>query len=679
MQSMSLVPSFIVIAMIAAIAAPAQTVIYVDASAEAGANNGSNWCNAYLELQEALAFAQSHPSVDTIRVADGTYLPDPTGLGDREATFQLINGVTLEGGYAGCADGGDLRDIELYETILSGDLNGDDLPDWVNRSDNSYHVFLHPYGTNLDATAVLDGVTVSGGTADLGTYPHDRGGGMWNVASSPTLINCAFSGNSAAIETAYGYGEGFGGGMANYFNSNATLTNCTFSGNVAGAGGGVYSEFSNPRLVTCTFSGNVGAGMFNDYYGSPTLANCTFTENLNGGMYNDYYSSPMLTSCTFSENLGPGMSNGYNCSPTLDHCTFNGNQTDGRGGGMDNYFASPTLNNCTFSGNSVTGGYTYSGGGGMYNWQGNPALNNCTFSGNSAYDNCGGGMYNVGGTPTLINCTFSGNSGHIYGGGMYNDGGSPTVTGCTFSGNSVTCSIYSGAHGGGIYNRGSSPTLVNCTFSGNSVANECGDANGDGMYNRESSPALINCIIWGNTAPQGPELFNDGSSTADVTYGNIQGDDVWPGEGNINDDPDFSRNPDPGPDGNWDGTDDDYGDLRLLTDSPCIDAGDNDAVTVPTDLDGHIRIWDGDDNGEAIVDMGAYEFGSYAYGDLDCDGEVNLFDIDPFVLVVAGTAPTYPEYYAVYPDCDHVLADIDADGAVSLFDIDAFVALLTGR
>ena len=65
-------------------------------------------------------------------------------------------------------------------------------------------------------------------------------------------------------------------------------------------------------------------------------------------------------------------------------------------------------------------------------------------------------------------------------------------------------------------------------------------------------------------------------------------------------------------------------------------------------------------------------------GDLNCDGSVNNFDIDAFVLVLTATPPGYAEYYAQYPGCDHTLGDMDCDGTVSNFDIDAFVACLTG-
>lgn len=60
-------------------------------------------------------------------------------------------------------------------------------------------------------------------------------------------------------------------------------------------------------------------------------------------------------------------------------------------------------------------------------------------------------------------------------------------------------------------------------------------------------------------------------------------------------------------------------------------------------------------------------------GDLNCDGIVNNFDIDAFVLAL-----TDPEGYdAAYPDCERLNGDINSDGVVNNFDIDPFVDLLT--
>ena len=61
-------------------------------------------------------------------------------------------------------------------------------------------------------------------------------------------------------------------------------------------------------------------------------------------------------------------------------------------------------------------------------------------------------------------------------------------------------------------------------------------------------------------------------------------------------------------------------------------------------------------------------------GDVNCDGLVNAFDIDAFVVAL-----TDPAAYAVtYPDCDIDNADVNEDGVVNAFDIDPFVNLLTG-
>jgi len=60
-------------------------------------------------------------------------------------------------------------------------------------------------------------------------------------------------------------------------------------------------------------------------------------------------------------------------------------------------------------------------------------------------------------------------------------------------------------------------------------------------------------------------------------------------------------------------------------------------------------------------------------GDLNCDGAVNNFDIDPFVLALTDPAG----YVQKFPDCDRMLADVNGDGVVDNFDIDPFVKLLT--
>jgi hypothetical protein len=353
-------------------------IIYVDDDT-AGANNGSSWQDAFKYLQDALADANSAEKPIEIRVAQGMYKPDQgtgTTPGDWEATFQLKNGVSMKGGYAGFGEPDpNAREIELHKTILSGDLKGDDGPDFANNSDNCHTVVT---ATHTDETAVLDGFIISGG--------HGwSGAGISCYESSPRIISCTITGNKAA-----GREGGFGGGMYNAGGS-PTLINCTFVSNWAMAeGGGIYNLHSKATLTDCVFTDN-------------------FAEYRGGGTYG-FDSDLMLTNCTFSENSadlsGGGMCNERG-SATLSGCAFSGNSADS-GGGLYNDDNSSTLIRCTFTGNSAE-----QHGGGMFNEYGSPKLTNCMFSSNSAQQRSGGAIFNRGymtSQPIIVNCTFAANS-----------------------------------------------------------------------------------------------------------------------------------------------------------------------------------------------------------------------------------------------------------------------------
>jgi hypothetical protein len=328
-----------------------QSVVYVDANAIVGANNGLSWADAFVYLQDALAYSRSSGGdVNEIRVADGTYKPDcnslkPTGTGDRTATFQLVNGVVIKGGYAGigAADPND-RDTGLYETILTGDLSGDDDPNGANNDENCYHVVI---GSGTGPNTVLDGFIITGGNADM----HQKGGGMYNENGSPTLLNCAFVRNSA------------------YY------------------GGGINNSSSNPKLVSCLLTRNSadfsGGGGLRNENSSPTLINCRFVENRS----------------VHTGGCGGGMANYNDSNPTLTNCVFSGNLAYARGGGIYNSNSNPTLINCTLTVNSAE---LYSGGG-MQNEDSNPLVANCIFWGNKgegAVENKQ--IYTASGTPVVV-------------------------------------------------------------------------------------------------------------------------------------------------------------------------------------------------------------------------------------------------------------------------------------
>jgi len=306
-------------------------VIYVDADASTG-GDGTTWGTAYKYLQDALDDTVTN---DEVWVKEGTYEPDrnstnPTGSNDRTATFGLINGVALYGGFVGTETSREQRVWQANETILSGDLNGDDVG-FNNNGENSYHVVT---SNGTDVTAIIDGFTITAGNANSDVWPDDGGGGINNYQGSPTIRHCTLRGNSCFAD---------GGGIRNWGNSKPIITQCTFSGNS---------------------SGQEGGGMMNGKASNPTVTNCTFRSNSagedGGGMYSNNHSNAMVTNCTFIGNTvkltGGGMYNVNSSKPTVTNCTFSENSAEVGGGGISNYKASVKVKNCIFWNNCAPDG-----------------------------------------------------------------------------------------------------------------------------------------------------------------------------------------------------------------------------------------------------------------------------------------------------------------------------------
>ena len=137
-------------------------------------------------------------------------------------------------------------------------------------------------------------------------------------------------------------------------------------------------------------------------------------------------------------------------------------------------------------------------------------------------------------------------------------------------------------------------------------------------------PIMTNCILWGNSTPK--ILDEEGAETT-ITFSNVEGGWTGSGGNNIDVDPLFVDAPD--------------GNLRLLPNSPCIDAGDNGSVleSVTTDLDGKPRVIDGNLDGTVIVDMGAYESQPLTL-DIDpgaCPNVLNIGRGGPIKMAILGT------------------------------------------
>ena len=157
----------------------------------------------------------------------------------------------------------------------------------------------------------------------------------------------------------------------------------------------------------------------------------------------------------------------------------------------------------------------------------------------------------------------------------------------------------SGGVGGGVFALSSPNGKI--TFTNNTVTENSSQNRGAGIYVTEITEAdswelnIYNTILWGNTGSE--DIFFPPFATQRTAngynndYASMYGS--WTNSGNnINADPHFLKD----------------GDYHLKTDSSCIDAGDNNAPNMPqTDIEGKIRVWDGNNDSVAVVDIGAYE------------------------------------------------------------------------
>jgi len=350
---------------------------------------------------------------------------------------------------------------------------------------------------------------------------------------------------------------------------------------------------------------------------------------------------------------------------------------------------SGTDQSTSISGFTITGGAARCvvgvTGGGMYIDGGGPTLRQLKFIENYAFI-AGGALYYSGSDNLLISkCSFIQNGSNKGGAIGTNVNSQITIDSSSFVGNfaAKTCAScglgcsFTGGKGGAIYVSGGSPQsradVTNCNFVGN-VAQEGFHGGWGGAIYGNAHLSITNSTFAHNQATSGAvrganltiinSVIQDnggGSIASDmpiVSHSNILGG--YEGEGNIDVDPKFVRNPSPGPDGKWGTVDDDYGDLRLRPGSPAIDAGNNELLNSGTDLAGNPRFYDDPGTPDTglgrppIVDMGAYEFqGVTCLGDVNNDGTVGVQDLVQVIQNWNGSG----------------VADINNDGTVDVQDM----------
>lgn len=282
------------------------TTIFVKANAQ---GDSTSWADPIGDLSAALDQAQAG---DQIWVAAGVYTP--TDIHDRYASFDIADGVELYGGFSGNEQSLSERNWILNTTILSGEIGDPFIMD-----DNSYTVV---YTFNVSSATIIDGFTVSGGSANGMAKKGDieRCGGGW-----------------------FNHGEGG--------TSNPTIQNCSFTNNFARDGAALYNFANegvcNPQIINCEFIGNKadldGGAMFNDSrmgICNPVLRDCRIIQNeatYGGGILNytdGGESSPSINGCSFEDNIGYIRGGGIyssekgsgKCNPTITASFFSDNK-----------------------------------------------------------------------------------------------------------------------------------------------------------------------------------------------------------------------------------------------------------------------------------------------------------------------------------------------------------------
>ncbi len=330
-----------------------------------------------------------------------------------------------------------------------------------------------------------------------------------------------------------------------------------------------------------------------------TVTNCTFAQNFcqrwGGGIALSAAHGTVIADCTFTDNVAGSQGGGIHNKDsdiTINGCLFIHNEAnataDGSGGGIMNDQGVPSIIGCTFTKNVALYGA------GIYNAYTDALIESCTFADCGVVTACGGGIYNIGGSPTISKCLFQHNGVTNWGGAVMNRSSSATIIDCIMWENSAM------AHGGAVYIGPTEdllvayPQFINCTMYGNTATF------GGALYSRSAAATLWNCILWGNRAYiSNPGIYNNTlawNATTVANYCDIEGDNTYPGAKNLCVDPLFE--------------DPERGNFQLQAGSPCVDAGSHVPSIETLDYEGNQRVVDGDQNGSAVVDLGALEFQS---------------------------------------------------------------------
>ena len=506
---------------------------------------------------------------DAIRVAQGVYTENLT----------VDKQVTLIGGYESA---GWTRSITQHETTIDG-----------SGSVVSQSVIIFQTGSD---GAALDGFTLRSGEARFG-------GGARIDDVAVTISDTVFLSNTAES----------GGGLAVGGSGGATIIGCQFISNTAYQAGGLRGD-GNVAVEDTVFQGNSARenGGAIQAQGLVVRRSRILNNSANNGGGVDVFGSALLEDVEIVGNAAIHRGGGFRVdggerTVTLSKTLVLSNTAES-GGGLFASGPPVTIVDCQFIGNTATDA------GGMEFYDGSIRIYGTLVSGNRATTGSGGGISISGRDTVVISDTRILDNTAVKGGGLDLRDGSIGIYNTLVRGNEATFDVGGGIHAAYFEERHSPElTVVNTLVVSNRAHIDTG-----GILIDQWPATLINTTIadnyaggsyagvWASPLPTQTVAFTNTilwdngiddlecASGCTVAYSNLEQpleEGVWPGPGNISDDPQF--------------VDAANGDYRLQMGSRCINAGT--AVAAPThDVEGKPR--------NAAPDMGAYEWpGSHVY------------------------------------------------------------------
>lgn len=355
----------------------ATRTFYVDASRPAG-GDGLSWATAFNDLQialdrtQTLTLSEVQRTEIVFRVAQGTYRPTEY----RQIAFKCTGAVTSAarvtiagsfGGYQSATP--DARDFVMTQTILSADVNGDDGPDFTNRSDNCDTVFgacgydwVFPVTKNFR----LSGLVLQGGHSltlrPSAFFMADHYYSGYSYAINYSFDNCTIRDNYGSAVASLWYDENI---------INAHFETCSFTGNFTTDDGAAMNFRPNQfaYIRNSKFTRNRatnGGAIASDAYVS--IAFCTFADNaaiVDGGAINqtsDLWYGSNMASCLFTNNVASVRGGGMAADLVhIDNCTFVHNIARWGGGAFldgDSFLNDSivSLNSAMYGGSQLAGG-----------------------------------------------------------------------------------------------------------------------------------------------------------------------------------------------------------------------------------------------------------------------------------------------------------------------------------